>query len=395
MDPVAVGIVVAVLLALAVVLALLFYTVPARRKPERGAVDAFHLLLRGRTTEARRLLTELVKSGEAPAEAYLELGRLLRDAGEPQRAFALHQGILVRPQLSSELRRLTELALAEDLIVLGRVAEATQRLRDLDARLVDGDVLALRARAHHLLGEREAAAKALEQRGRLLEADMRDAAAYFAEIGRESLGEGHYDTARQRARRAHKLWPKLAAGYVVEGDAEIAQGREDAAQKAWAAGLHACEEGRTPLLARWVEQAFQQGRLERAVEELELLRTERPDDPALWRAVADLRLRRGDLESFFLLIEDPPERAEIDLGVAANWFRHILAHGSEEQAQRLLRTLPNAFGPRVWQCSRCRHEEAEPRECCMKCGQVAPLKPAATARRRPAAAVLMAGEEPS
>jgi len=181
---------------------------------------------------------------------------------------------------------------------------------------------------------------------------------------------------------------------VVECNADFAEGHGEAARKACVDGLHAGAEGRTPLLARWVEQAFRQGRLERAVEELEELRAERPDDPALWRAVADLRLRRGDFESFFLLIEDPPAKAELDLAAAATWFRHVLAHGSERQAQRLLRTLPDAFGPRVWQCPSCGHEEAEPRECCMNCGRLGALSAGAPARRRPTRTLMIAGDEP-
>jgi len=388
MNALTLGILVAAIVAVAVIVALLFSTVPQRRPAARGALDAFHLLLLGRREEARALLTQLVKDGKAPAESYLELGRLLREDGQAQRALALHQGILARPGLSPELRRLSELALAEDLLALNRAGEAAQRLGELDNRVVDEAILGLRARALHRLKRPEEAASVLERRIKLAKTGAADAARYFAEIAREALANGQLDGARQRARRARKHDPTLAAGYVVEGDVAIAEGKEDEAARIWKDGIGNCPSGRVPLLARRVEQAFRLGQLDRTLEELENLRAEEPEDPALWRAVADLRLRRGDLESFYLLIEDPPVTAELDLASAAGWLRHIMRQGDEQQIQRLLRCLPDAFGARSWRCRHCGHEEPEARDACMSCGRLVALQPVRPSRPHSARAAL-------
>ena len=387
-DPVTLGVVITVALIAAVVGVLLFTGAPARRRPVKGDAEAFHRLLLGHRDEARRLMAELVRSGDATPQIYLRLGVLLREEGQYKRSLALHQGLLAREDLDDDLRRLTELAVAEDLLAMGRNEDAATRLDELDRHLIDEDVLATHALALHRLGRVDDAADLLLQRARLGEQrEGVEAARYLVEIGREALRQGHPDTAARRARQARKF-SEWTASYVVEGDSLLQSGDVQRAMDVWRDGLAHAGDNRGILLPRLVEGAFQTGRLESMVEELEELRDQHPEDAALWKAVADLRLRRGDIESFFRLVEEPPYPGAADLSAWAGWLRHLSA-GDPAHLRRLLGEMPDSFGPTAWTCRSCHATDAEPRLACMHCGRLEDLRtvPAHTpAKRRIASA---------
>lgn len=375
-NPVTLGLLVAVGLTLVVVVTLLFTATPVRRRPRKGLAEAFHRLLLGQREEARRLLADLVRADEAPPEAYLRLGDILREDGETTRALALHQGLLARPALDEELRRLAELSVADDLLAMGHVEEAERRLAALDEQLLDEALLARHARALHRLGRHEDAAESLIRRAQIEGGSARlDAARYLAEVGREALRRGRPDTAKARARRARHLDPHLAAAYVVEGDAHLQTGRPDAAIEIWREGLEHASRARGALLARLVEAAFHTGHLDSLLGELQDLADRHPGDRELWKAVVDLRLRRGDLESFFALVESPPYPGAADLSAWASWIRHLSAHADPAALKRLLAGMPDSFGPRSWRCLTCGAEDPEPRVACAVCGTWSDLVP--------------------
>ncbi len=382
-DPVTLGVIITVALIAAVVGVLLFTGAPARRRPAKGDAEAFHRLLLGHRDEARQLMTELVRAGDATPQVYLRLGVLLREEGQLKRSLALHQGLLARDGLEDDVRRLTELAVAEDLLAMGRSEDAASRLSELDKHLIDEDVLAMHAVALHRLGRLDDAADVLLRRAKLgKQREDLEAARYLVEIGREALRNGQPDTAARRARQARKL-AEWTASYVVEGDSLLQRGDVGKAMDVWREGLRHAGDNRATLLPRLVEGAFQTGKLESLVEELETMRDEHPDDPALWKAVADLRLRRGDIEPFFVLIEDPPHPGAADLAAWAGWLRH-LSVGDPAHLRRLLGEMPDSFGPTQWVCSSCHETDAEPRLACMNCGALADLNavPALTPARR-------------
>jgi lipopolysaccharide biosynthesis regulator YciM len=384
-DPITVGLLIAVGLILIVVITLLFSSTPNRRVPPRGTAEALHRLVLGDRDQARKLLAEQIRNANAPPIAFLHLGDLLREDGEGERALALHQGLLARPALDPDVHRLTELAVTDDLMALGRVAEAEARLAALDVHLIDEALLARHAQSLHRLGREEDAADALERRARLLGKDgRRQAARYIAEIGRESLRRGRPQTARDRARRARHLDAELAATYVVEGDALAHLGQLPAALQVWRTGLDRSRPPRGALLPRMVEAAFQTGTLEACLTDLEARHEAHPDDRDLWKAVADLRLRRGDLESFLAEVRTPPYPGAADLSAWAGWLRHVSSHADARWLKELLAEMPDSFGPSRWRCPACHMEDPEPRVACMRCGRWNELTPVPAGRPRAA-----------
>ena len=154
----------------------------------------------------------------------------------------------------------------------------------------------------------------------------------------------------------------------------MAEGRPDKAVEVWKDGLHHSEEGARTFLPRLAEAAFRAGRIDTLLEDLERQRDSHPEDAALWRAVADLRLRRGDFESFFALVESPPYEGAADLSAWAGWIRHLTGRQDEGQLNRLLRSMPHAFETLVYRCNDCGYEDGESRPACPRCGRLEALR---------------------
>lgn len=387
-DAVGVGLIAAAAVLVTVVVALLFSRAPERRLPPEGTAAALLALAKGDRTKARRLLVHVVERGTAPVEAMLVLGHLLREQGDPARALALHQAVLARPTLDPERRRLAELEVADDLLAAGLPQRVEDRLAALDEHFIDGELLERRALALQRLGDRTGAADAWTRRARV---DAKDpekvgrCADAIGEIARETLREGKVETAQRLAKRALELDASRPVAHLVLGDAALAQGRPNDAQLLWEAGLRAAPGSASLLLGRVLEVALQKGRLESLVETLEALREARPDDVPLWRAAADLRLRRGDRESFFALLEDPPVEAAAQVETWAGWMRHLHGRDDAHDLRRLLAAMPDAFGPTAWRCRDCGEEESEPRLACGRCGAVHALRPVLSRPVPPAA----------
>jgi hypothetical protein len=91
--------------------------------------------------------------------------------------------------------------------------------------------------------------------------------------------------------------------------------------------------------------------------------------------VLDLRIRRGEREEFFALLESEEIPRFTDPTVWTGWIRYVSAGGDEGAMARLLDVLPVAFGPDMWFCPDCGAEDHEPRAACLACGAPIPLEP--------------------
>jgi len=373
-NPADFALILAAVIIVVVVIWLLFSRSEQAVTLPRGPADALELLLEGRQAEAKTLMAELIRAGSAPPSSYLQMGNLLREEGDPARALSLHQGLLARQGLPADLRRLIEVAIADDLLAQGRFEEAERRLEQLDRRVLDADLLERHARALHRLQRRDYAAQRLEERAKLSgEEGRRQAAAYLAELAREALRDGNPQTAGDYLNRSFKLDESLAAAYEVNGDRFMALGRPDQAVRTWEDGLRKSSTGAQSFLPRLAAAALRGGKMEALLSDLERERDGKPDDDALWRAVTDLRLRRGDLESFFALVEDPPHPEAADLSTWAGWIRHLSRSENPQPLLRLLRSMPDSFAPRCYLCPECGYRDGESRQACPQCGRLKPL----------------------
>jgi len=367
-DPVSYALLFAAALIVGIVLILLFTRSSVRREAPQGMGAALLALADNDRASARKILTEAVRAEESSAEAFLVLGRLLREDGEAERALGLHRALLARPRLAAGNRLATELELLRDLLALGRNEEALERAQALARHFHDLQVVELQARALIAAGRMEAAAEVWHAglRGEKNAERRLGGALFLAEIGREYLRLGQPDTAERWARQARKIDTRCALAEVVLGDVERGRNNDNNAREHYESALRLG--GARWVLPRLIEHSLRQGQIDRLIDVLEPVRIENPDDSVLSRAVLDLRLRRGDRDEFFALLESDERPVLEDPAIWAGWTRHLVSAGEEKDLVRLLDCLPAAFGPSDWVCRDCGAEDHEPRAACMSCG---------------------------
>lgn len=367
-DPVTLGLLVAAVLIVGIVGVLLFTRAPEQRPAPPGLGGALGALAAGDRAGARRILTDAVRQAESAPEAFLVLGRLMREDGDADRALGLHRALLARPRLAPANRLAAELEYVRDLLALGHHDEALERVADLQRHFRDPDIVDLHARALVLGGRLEAAAEVWQRGARAAGKgpERNRGALFLAEVAREYLRMGQPETAERWARQSLKLDPANGLASVVLGDVDRGRGQDRAARQHYETAID--HGGARWVLPRLIDHSLQQGQIEGLIDVLEPARQAQPEDPALARAVLDLRLRRGDREEFFALLESEDLPRLTDPAVWAGWIRHVAATGDPEALQRLLARLPSTFGPAAWRCKVCGAEDHEPRAACLSCG---------------------------
>lgn len=372
-DPVSYGLLFAAALIVGIVTILLFTRAPERRSAPPGMGAALLALAASDRKQARRILIDAVRKSETSPEAFLVLGRLLREDGEVERALGLHRALLARPRLAAANRLAAELEYVRDLVALDRHDEALERIALVEKHFHDPQIIDLHARALIGAGRLEAAAEVWLKGVRASKADAfrLRGTRFLAEVAREYLRLGQPETAERWAKQALKAEPSTALAEVVLGDVDRGRDNMRAARKHYESALN--DGGAEWVLPRLIDHSLEQGQIDRLIDVLEPARLERVDDPFLARAVLDLRLRRGDRDEFFALLESGDVPEIDDPSVWAGWTRHLVASEDAAGLSQMLSLLPAAFGPRSWRCKLCGAEDHEPRAACLACGAPEPL----------------------
>jgi tetratricopeptide (TPR) repeat protein len=161
-----------IILVAVVIAGIVILAVVLSRRPGGPAADnyqeALRALLDGRETEAIKRLRDTVMKDTDNVDAYIRLGRLIRQRGDAEKAAHIHQSLTVRPAL----KRSEELVIYEERLS----SDKLPHLRRLLAMLLS------RKRS-------DEAAEILKQHKKLF-SDRKEAAAWHAELARLQWEKG-------------------------------------------------------------------------------------------------------------------------------------------------------------------------------------------------------------
>jgi lipopolysaccharide assembly protein B len=125
-----------------------------RRRPKKSAApertttallrSALHRVLAGDLPGAEAELAEAARLDSSSSDVYLALANLYRLRGDIGRAIQIHQNLLLRPDISDELRREALLGLALDFRAGGFLKRASASFQDL-LQIEPENLAALRA----------------------------------------------------------------------------------------------------------------------------------------------------------------------------------------------------------------------------------------------------------
>jgi lipopolysaccharide biosynthesis regulator YciM len=197
--------------------------------PERTAAtqlrSALHFVLAGDLPGAEAALAEAARVDSSSSDVFLSLANLYRLRGDIGRAIQIHQNLLLRADISEELRREALLGLALDFRAGGFLKRSASAFQDL-LEVEPDNLQALRAleRIRVDAADWEGALAVRKQIGVRDPLSTKVAAHLWTGLGRAAVARGRDADARRAFKRALASDPECAEAFLALGDQRVREG---------------------------------------------------------------------------------------------------------------------------------------------------------------------------
>lgn len=263
--------------------------------PQNPYVEALALLVDGEQKKAFAKLQESVRSGTAPTDAYIRLGKMLREAGDAGKALQIHKSLTVKADLTRAEKIELFVNVAKDYSALGKPDQAVKVLETAVKKmsLKEPRVFFILAREYHLLGSTENAYGQLKELARAGVIGNRELSLYLGTVGEQEFDEGHYKEARKLLHRSLRRDEKNAGALYTLGNLEEKQGESDEAVEHWRKAALVSPEFSSNALRNLERVVFQQGRFSDVERVYGEVLEARPWDEYATLALADFYRKKG------------------------------------------------------------------------------------------------------
>ncbi len=318
----------------------------------------------------------VIQAGRAPADAYIQMGNLLRQRGDHVAAFQLHQSLTVRQDLSADEQIANLRALVDDYRALGQREEALATLQRLVGLRRDAPTLRELAR-ETLVADRYDEAHALLRDAAKLDATIgkTERAAFLAAIGERYRARGQIDAARHWLQLALKEDDANAQALDGMGELATAQGDLESALYYWQKLVFAGPPTSAGVNAKLERVYFELGKFGEIERVYAQVLEKRPRDVQTLLASARIALKKGETGDAERLLKTALEAAP-DASEALQLLGNVYL---DENRTRDLRDLLAAFVARTPVASRgcgrsaCPHASSGmPPGYCTECGRFGP-----------------------
>lgn len=361
-----------IILVAAVVLlvAILFFQRKRKRKIHRSAyIDALYALIDGRRNDALRLLTRAVKNGEGDVDAYLQLGNLLRENNQPEKALQIHRSLTVRRELGYEEEKAIQLAIAEDLASLGKKEKAIQVLEAMQSRRTDVEVVLKLHTLYHRNGNYERAYTMLRDLSRLdPHVNAAERASYLATVANTFRREGRKDEAKKFLERARKEDANSTPALYISGLLAMEEKDLNAATAMWEQLLHTDIDYFSEVVPLLEKVLYESGRFRDLERILGELLQKYPGKSPLVVALSFFYEKKGELEKAIGILEDGLAAGRADSNVYGKLALLYLLEGRGEDAEHALRKIDvGTMKTLTFTCKQCNNSTDVPLAYCDRC----------------------------
>jgi len=366
---VAIGVVVVAAIAGLVV----FNVRRGRQRARRVAdpyVEGLALLVDGERTEAFTRFQEAVRGDGAPADAYIRLGKLLRERGEASKALQIHKSLTVKTDLTRREKTALFVDIAEDYAALGHGAKAIEVL-DTAAKsmhLRSRGVYRVLAREAHRLGRTEEAYGYLKELARAGGIGDRELALYLASVGEDLVAAGKTRDARKVLQRALRYDGDCASAHMALGNLEEREGRRDAAVERWRRAAVLSDALSPQALERIAAVMFQEGTFGEIEAVYREVLAARDDDERATMALAGFYRKQGRADEAIQVLEDYRVGRPQAGGARAMLASLYASRGGGASLRQLLSEQERAMaGGQAYRCRECGRRATQMRWHCPAC----------------------------
>jgi lipopolysaccharide biosynthesis regulator YciM len=341
-----------------------------RTRPPDPYVEALKKLIGHDLGAAYSLLQQAVKRGNAPTDAYIKLGELLRENGEVVKALQIHQSLTVKTNLTRDEKAELFKNIALDYSQLGKPARAAGILESAikTSHFKQAEMISLLAGQYHKLGQTDKAFDTLRELKRLDQINDRELALYLASAGENSLAAEDVKTARKYLQKALKLDPDCPTALFVLGDLEAKNGRGEEAIGLWKKTALASEDLAGPALEHLQKILFNEGKFGE-LEQINLdILARRAGDEAASLALAQFYQKQGREDDALQLLEEFTAGNQDSMGATVLLTSLYSKRGDHETLESFLNQAINRdITDRGFVCSSCNHKNMVMRWHCPEC----------------------------
>jgi lipopolysaccharide biosynthesis regulator YciM len=278
---------------------------PLERVSEPYA-DALRLLADGNPAEAFVRLQQAIITGHAPPDAYVRIGRMLRERGDAERALQIHRSLTVKSDLTHAERVAVYANVAEDHLALAQPERALRAVETAMRQMAlrDATLLAIGMRACHALGRSEEAYEYLKELKKSGGVGEREMALYLASIAETDVEKGRARDARRTLARALRHDDTCGTALLALGRLEEAAGDTDTAIRHWKNAARVSPELSPVALSQLERVLYQRGTFNEIETVYRDVLDARPGDEHAAVALASFYRKQGRTEAAIALLEE-------------------------------------------------------------------------------------------
>jgi lipopolysaccharide biosynthesis regulator YciM len=315
-------------------------------------------------------LQRTIRSGQAPPDAYIKLGNLLRRRGEHMAAFQIHQTLTVRQDLSDEERTTNLRSLVEDYRALGQRAEALRTLESLAGLRRDPEVLRELARENLLAGNHDAAVTTLREAQRLdASIGKPELAAFLAVLGERELQRDRPAEAKRFLQQALKEDAACSPALLLMGELVSREGDHESALYYWQKLAFAGADG-LDVHEKLEKVYFELGKFGEIERVYAQILEKRPRDLQTMLAAGRIALKKGEIGEAEQLLRAALEFAPQSTAAFLMLVNLYLDEGKSREVRELV--TAHVDGHRRsegFECRGCGARRPRPAGYCLECGR--------------------------
>jgi lipopolysaccharide biosynthesis regulator YciM len=335
-------------------------------------IEGLKLLIDGRETEAFGRLQQAIVAGDAPADAYIRIGKMLRERGDAAKALQIHKSLTITADLTREERVAVFANVAEDYAALARPERALETVDTATRRtgLRDPSLIRIAARACYTLDRTEEAYEYLKELKKLGGIGSREIALYLVTVSEKDGERGRTRDAKKTLIRALRNDPECASALLALGRLEEKGSDMNAAIRYWRQAATLSPE-LAPVALRNLERAlYQRGTFNEIESVYRDVLESRPSDEHAALALASFYRKQGRTGDALHLLEDYRDSNPGSVAGTVLLSSIYASRGDTDELEEFLdrseRALERHSG---YRCAACGHESGEMRWHCPRCNR--------------------------
>ncbi len=304
-------------------------------------VDALRDLVDSKFESAFTKLRQVVTTDSGNIDAYLRLGRILREHNKPDRALQVHKDLTLRGGLSKEKKVATLRELALDYLDLNELPTARRALEEvisLDSKNHWAHTRLLRLQEAEQNWD-EAYATAVEVLKLESNKSRKPLAMYKYRAGLQLFKKREYHKARVVLKEAIGIDPTHVQTYLIIGDSYSAEKRLEDAINIWNKLIASVPEQGHLVIERLKKTLFELGRYGDIVEIVRNILEHDPKNLEARRSLAEFYQKKGELDQAVEIMEEIIDDYPDDNSVMLELIRFYLEKGDKKKLNELLHTL--------------------------------------------------------